>query len=167
MTKPFLLLLLAGIGAGSQAWAEPPAATPAPDSMVYGEDFFFTFSPTPVELPADSALRRELFDGIRRSIPTDHKFEGSLKVYRNWAFFGGVTVDARGKVFYYPDGGSASAALWLRTRDGGREIWKLVDAVFGAPYDLPYKTWPYRYGAPYLLLGLDPTAGQSGTNLLP
>ncbi|MGH8046912.1 MAG: hypothetical protein ACREKL_06670 [Chthoniobacterales bacterium] len=160
-------LLLAGFFAVPAASAKPAPPAAASDAEVYGADFFQTFSAVPIELPADSALRHELFDSIRKSIPPDHKFEGSLKVYRNWAFFGGETVDAQGKVYYYPNGGSASAALWLRTGEGEKIAWKLVAAVMGAPYDMPYKSWPYRYGAPYLLLGMDPSPGQSGANLLP
>jgi hypothetical protein len=167
MSKSLALLILAGLFAVPAALAKPDSSAVASDAEVYGADFFQTFSAVPIELPADSALRHDLFDSIRKAIPPDHKFDGSLKVYRNWAFFRGETVDARGKVFYYPNGGSASAALWLRTGEGAQTAWKLVAVVIGAPYDLPYKSWPYRYGAPYLLLGMDPALGQSGANLLP
>jgi hypothetical protein len=167
MRKPLVSLLLAGLFAWPAAIAETGPSAVASDAEVYGADFFYTFSSVPAELPADSPLRHELFDGIRKSIPPDHKFEGSLKTYRNWAFFGGETVDARGKTYYYPNGGSATAALWLRTGEGEKIAWKLVAVVVGAPYDMPYKSWPYRYGAPYLLLGMDPAVGQSGANLMP
>jgi hypothetical protein len=164
--KSLLPLLVAGVLALPAAIAEPAPSVAPSDAEVYGADFFQTFSAVPIELPADSPLRHELFDSIRKSIPPDHKFEGSLKVYRNWAF-GGETVDAKGNIYYYPNGGSASAALWLRTGEGEQIAWELVAVVVGAPYDMPYKSWPYRYGAPYLLLGMDPALGQSGANLLP
>ncbi len=167
MEKSLLLLLVAGLFALPAAFAEPSPSPAASDAEVYGADFFETFSAVPIELPADSALRHELFDSIRKSIPPDHKFEGALKVYRNWAFFDGETVDGEGKVFYYSNDGSASAALWLRTGEGKQTAWKLVAVVTGAPFDMPYKSWPYRYGAPYLLLGMDPALGQSGANMLP
>lgn len=167
MRSSLLPLLLAGLFTLPAALAKPDSSAGPSDAEVYGPDFFETFSAVPSELSADSVLRRQLFDSIRKSIPPDHRFEGSLKVYRNWAFFDGKTVDANGKIDYYPNGGSASAALWLRTGEGEQTAWKVVAAVIGAPYDMPYKSWCYRYGAPDLLLGMDPAPGPGGANLTP
>jgi hypothetical protein len=103
------------------------------------------------ELPASSPLRKELFELLRLKATPRHKFEGSLKAYRNWAVFFGRTVDKDGKSIKNPPmGNDDAAALWLRTRDG----WRLVDYSFGHS-DAFFVVWSEQYGVSRELLGMD------------
>lgn len=120
-----------------------------PDSPEWAD----TYNPPykiPTELPAGSELRSELFGLLRSNVSTQHRFTGSLKVFRNWAFFLGRAVDPDGKSLRHPPHDNDDAiALWLRTNQG----WKLVDFSFGHS-DAFYIVWPEKYGAPAELLGI-------------
>ncbi len=106
----------------------------------------------PTELPAESALRKELFDLLRIKVTPQHKFTGSLKVYRNWAFFVGATVDNKGEPLKHPPHDNSDAvAIWLRTSQG----WKLIDFSFGHS-DAFYLLWSEKYGVPEDLIGIIP-----------
>lgn len=110
----------------------------------------------PTEISKGSDLRKTLFDQLRTRISAlvDGRkvlFSGSLKAYRNWAFFTGETVDSNGNSV--PIGeleNSDTAALWLRTVDG----WQLVD-FSGGHGDVFYEIWPEQFGAPKTLLGFE------------
>ena len=41
----------------------------------------------PAEIPSGSELRRELFDSLRAKASPATQFSGSIKSFRNWAFF--------------------------------------------------------------------------------
>lgn len=106
----------------------------------------------PTELDADSELRKSLFHLIRpraeKIAKQAVKFRGSLRAYRNWAFFNGSSIDADGKPVEYPElSNSDTVALWLRTLDG----WKLVDFAAGHS-DAFFIIWPEQYGMPVELL---------------
>ena len=106
----------------------------------------------PTELEMDSELRKSLFNLIRpraeKIAKQAVKFRGSLRVYHNWAFFTGSSIDADGKPVEYPDlGNSDTVALWLRTLEG----WKLVDFAAGHS-DAFFIIWPEQYGMPAELL---------------
>lgn len=106
----------------------------------------------PTELEVDSELRKSLFDSIRpraeKIAKKGVKFHGSLRAYRNWAFFSGSSIDANGKPVEYPElGNSDTVALWLRTLDG----WKLVDFAVGHS-DAFFLIWSEQYGMPAELL---------------
>ncbi len=118
-----------------------------PDS----EEWRAVFDPPylkPTELPTDSPLRKELFDQLRPQVKRIAKqpalFEGSLRVFKNWAMFGGRSLDAKGTSLKLPSlDNDDTVALWLRTFDG----WKLVD--FGAGHsDAFFIVWPEKFGAP-------------------
>lgn len=123
-----------------------------PNSPEWKETFEPAFT-VPTDLPR-SALRTQLFDMLRLSIerqtPTRPiQFQGELKAFKNWAFFGGTAVDKSGNsIAFEPSGNTETAALWLRTREG----WKLIDHAvgFGDPF---YWIWAEQYGAPRQLLG--------------
>ena len=108
----------------------------------------------PTEVKKGSQLRKSLFDQLRPKVSAvvggkKVMFEGSLKAYRNWAFFSGSTVDAKGASI--PIGSSENddtVGLWIRTIDG----WRLVDFSAGHS-DVFYVVWPEQYGVPSLLLG--------------
>lgn len=108
----------------------------------------------PTEVKKGSKLRKELFDKLRPKISKmvagkKLMFSGSLKTYRNWAFFSGRTVDEKGASMQLGElKNSDTVALWLRTRDG----WQLVD-FSGGHSDVFYVVWPEQYGAPRSLLG--------------
>ncbi len=105
----------------------------------------------PTDLPADSPSRKELFELLRLKATPQHRFEGSLKVYRNWAVFLGRTVDKEGKTIKNPPmDNDDAAALWLRTRDG----WRLVDFSLGYS-DAFFIIWPEQYGVPAELVGMN------------
>ena len=106
----------------------------------------------PTELAADSELRKSLFNLIRpraeKIAKQPIRFQGHLRVYRNWAFFSGSSIDGNGKPVEYPElGNSDTVALWLRTLDG----WKLVDFAAGHS-DAFFIIWPEQYGTPAELL---------------
>lgn len=104
----------------------------------------------PTELAFGSALRKELFEVLRLKATPRHRFEGSLKAYRNWAVFLGSTVDKEGKSLKNPPmDNDDAAALWLRAKDG----WKLVDFSFGHS-DAFFIIWPEQYGVPAELVGM-------------
>ncbi len=128
------------VSKGSELWAE-----------IYDPPY-----QQPTEVPKGSDLRKALFDQLRPKISemVDSRkllFSGSLKAYRNWAFFTGETVDGNGNPV--PIGeleNSDTAALWLRTVDG----WKLVD-FSGGHSDVFYEIWPEQFGVPRALLGFE------------
>ena len=108
----------------------------------------------PQEIAPTSPLRRELFELLRPTIlrlaKRTVRFEGSLRVFKNWALFTGSSVDAHGaSVRFPPIDNSDTAALWLRTRDG----WRLVDYSAGHS-DVFYGIWAEQYGTPGELLGV-------------
>ncbi|MDD5351318.1 MAG: hypothetical protein PHQ12_13995 [Chthoniobacteraceae bacterium] len=111
----------------------------------------------PAEIPRDSALRKTLFEPLRVKIAKKAKapvrFEGSLRAYRNWAFFQGGSVDAKGKAVVDNDwfGSSDTVGLWLRTREG----WQLVAWSWGHTDAFYIHYWPNAYGAPRELLGAE------------
>jgi hypothetical protein len=110
----------------------------------------------PTEIPKGSELRKALFEQLRPKISAlvggkKILFSGSLKAYRNWAFFTGETVDDDGESVPIGEfGNSDTAALWLRTEDG----WRLVDSS-GGHSDVFYEIWPEQFGVPKALLGFD------------
>ena len=110
----------------------------------------------PTEIPKGSDLRKSLFDQLRPKIAALVQgkkilFNGTLKAYRNWAFFNGETVNTAGHpIGLPPNDNSDTAALWLRTRDG----WRLVD-YRGGHSDVFYTVWPAQYGVSKKLLGFE------------
>lgn len=124
-----------------------------PDSREWRELFDPPFA-QPSEIPATSPLRKQLFELLRSPISRlakrSVKFEGTLRAFKNWAFFTGSTVDDSGAPIRFPPvDNSDTVALWLRTRDG----WRLVDYSAGHS-DVFYAVWPQQYGVPGELLGL-------------
>ena len=111
---------------------------------------------TPTEVPRGSELRKSLFNQLRPKISAMVEgkkilFEGSMKAYKNWAFFSGGAVDSSGKAVALPPiENSDTVALWIRTRDG----WALVD-FSGGHSDVFYSIWPGKYGVPKELLGFE------------
>lgn len=146
--KNILLACLLAVSSLASAQVTPIT----PNSPEWKETFEPPFT-TPTDLPR-SALRTQLFDMLRPSIERQTparplQFQGELKAFKNWAFFGGSAVDKSGKrITFEPSGNTEMAALWLRTREG----WKLVDYAvgFGDPF---YWVWVEQYGAPRQLLG--------------
>jgi hypothetical protein len=124
----------------------------SPGSREWRELFDPPFS-QPSEIPSNSPLRKELFELLRPPIARLAKravrFEGTLRAFKNWAFFTGSTVDEQGDtVRFPPSDNSDTVALWLRSRSGGR----LVDYSAGHS-DVFYLIWSEQYGAPRELLG--------------
>ena len=135
------------LGFGAVRAQEPPIT---PGSPQWRETFQPPYT-KPTELPVDSPLRRSLFDLLRPVVARDVKgtvrFEGSLRVFKNWAFFLGRTVDANGKrVRGLVLDDSDTVGLWLRTADG----WRLVDHDLGSS-DAFWLGWTEQYGAPAVL----------------
>ena len=144
----FLLFSTAFLAIG----AEPPQAV-APGSDRWKQLFDPPYV-TPTELPADSALRKQLFDALRPRIEKLSKrpvrFQGSLRAFKNWAVFVGQTLGADNKEvrFDTPDSLDAvTSAIWLRTRDG----WTLVDYYAGLS-DWFYPEWFEQFGVPHEFL---------------
>jgi len=107
----------------------------------------------PTELEPGSRLRKQLFSMLRpvvsKQAKRQVKFAGSLKVFKNWAFFVGETYGPKGSLITYsPMGNSDAVALWLRTRSG----WRVVDYSVGHS-DVFWEIWPDQYGTPKRLLG--------------
>ena len=129
--------------------AEPSIVKPG------SEDWQVVYEPAyqkPTELEVGSDLRKTLFELIRPRVTEiakqPVKFQGSLRVFRNWAFFGGNALDSNEKPLQLPeDGNSDTVALWLRTLDG----WRLVDFAAGHS-DAFFIIWPEQYGVPAELL---------------
>ena len=124
-----------------------------PDSREWRELFDPPFA-QPSEIPTTSPLRNQLFELLRSPIARLAKrpvrFEGTLRAFKNWAFFTGSTVDDSGAAVRFPPvDNSDTVALWLRTSDG----WHLVDYKAGHS-DVFYAVWPQQYGLPRELLGL-------------
>jgi hypothetical protein len=124
-----------------------------PDSPEWHELFDPPF-PQPQEIPSSSPLRKELFELLRPAIARLAKrpvrFEGTLRAFKNWAFFSGSTVNEHGaSVRFPPIDNSDTVALWLRTRAG----WRLVDYRAGVG-DVFYEIWAEQYGTPRELLGV-------------
>ena len=115
-----------------------------------------TFDPpyaAPTEIPADSPLRRTLFDLLRPSIERVAKrpvqFQGHLRAFKNWALFVGSTVDKEGRAVKMPPTADNNdmVGLWLRTWEG----WKLVDCRSGDSHD-SWLAWTQQYGVPWALI---------------
>jgi len=106
----------------------------------------------PTGIPADSGLRKILFDQLRPHIEAHAKrpvkFDGALKAFKNWALFVGYTVDAKGNpIPMEPMDNADTVGLWLRTREG----WQLVNCN-GGHSDMFYVIWPEVYGVPKKLI---------------
>lgn len=115
------------------------------------DEFYAPTTKIPTELKIGSDDRKLLFSILRRETDGKVKFAGSLKVCKNWAFFGGRTVNPDGSPRVIVDnmGNTDACALWLHTAQG----WKLVDFSFGHS-DAFFTIWPQQYGAPKELLGM-------------
>ncbi len=120
----------------------------------YWDDLFTPAYVSPTELPKKETLRKELFNMFRTAIEDKAAtgqqllFSGSLKSFKNWAFFSGSALDAAGKPIAFPPmENSDAAALWLRTCKG----WTLVDFSVGHS-DAFWTIWHAQYGAPEELL---------------
>ncbi len=97
----------------------------------------------PTELPAGSALREELLALLRTKVTLEHKFSGSLRVYRNWACFTGSTVDENGEHLQTPPlDNSDAAALWLRTQEGRKLVQSSGRAITRASSDRRHTACP-------------------------
>jgi hypothetical protein len=146
MTMKLLLLnLVSLLFSLSLATAQEQTITPG------SEDWKGLFDPPyekPTELPADLPLRKELFDLLRPKVekiakePT--RFEGHLRVFKNWAMFMGRSIDANGESIQFPEmDNDDTVALWIHAQDG----WKLITYSAGHS-DAFYLIWPAQYGAP-------------------
>ena len=136
--------------------AEPELVLPTSDEWA---DIYDPGTKVPAEIPVGSKLRNELFELLRAKTSPTAKFSGSIKAFRNWAFFVGRTVDDSGNsVKNPPDGNDDAVGLWLRTQDG----WIVVAHSFGHS-DAFYLVWPEQYGVPRELLGMEkaPAAAES------
>lgn len=115
-----------------------------PESQEWRELFDPPFT-KPTEIPVGSDLRKTLFDQLRpqveREVKRPVRFEGSIRVFKNWALLEGGTVDTKGNGL--PEDGGDTAALWLRTSEG----WRLIDYNLGHT-DVFYIVWSEKYGAP-------------------
>lgn len=132
--------------------AQTPPMVP-PNSSEWGDIYDPPYK-VPTELPADSKLRRDLFDLLRTKGTPKYRFSGSLKVFRNWALFVGATVDKDGSPLTHPPHDNTdSVALWLRISEG----WRLIDFSFGHS-DAFYLVWSEKYGVPAVLVGLNQEA---------
>ena len=105
------------------------------------------------EIRKGNKLRSELFNVLRPFISKEAKqtvkFSGTLRVFKNWAFFSGETYSNQGKLMTYPPmDNSDTAALWLRTRHG----WQVVDFSVGHS-DVFWEAWHFQYGASREVLG--------------
>ena len=151
-----LLLLVALISVGLRGGAAMAGDFDIAKDSDLWEDAFDPPYKTPTEVPRGSELRKTLFNQLRPKISAMVKgkkilFEGSMKAYKNWAFFSGGTVDSSGKAVALPPiENSDTVALWIRTRDG----WTLVD-FSGGHSDVFYSIWPGKYGVPKELLGFE------------
>ncbi len=115
------------------------------------EEIYDPPSKAPAEVPVGSKLRAELFELLRTRTSPQARFSGSLKAFRNWAFFSGRTVDPAGNSLKHPPLGNDDAAgLWLRTQEG----WIVVAHSFGHS-DAFFVVWPEQYGVPRALLGME------------
>ncbi len=107
----------------------------------------------PQEIPSTSRLRKELFELLRRPVAQLAKqpvrFEGSLRTFKNWAFFNGTTIDEKVVSIRFPPIDNSDTVAWLRTRGG----WCLVDYSAGHG-DVFYAIWAKQYGVPNELLGI-------------
>lgn len=129
----------------------PPALSQEREITPDSEEWRDLYEPPfakPTELTADSPLRKKLFDLLRPEVehiakePT--RFQGNLRVFKNWALFMGRSLDANGVSLKLPElGNDDTVALWLRTWDG----WKLVEFSAGHS-DAFYIIWPEKYGVP-------------------
>ena len=153
MKKVLILWMVTCALAGTIAFGEEGLVSK--DSEQWGQ----IYDPphrNPSEVAKGSDLRKALFSQLRPKISAlvDGKailFSGSLKAYRNWAFFTGETVDGDGNPVAIGEiGNSDTAALWIRTMDG----WRLVD-FSGGHSDVFYEIWPEQFGAPKALLGFE------------
>ncbi len=146
----FLSLLLPVLLTTSLVQAEPPLLL-KPGSSQWNELFDPPYA-EPKELPADLPLRKDLFDLLRptveRAAGQKVLFEGKLRAFKNWAYFGGRSLDVTGKSLKLPPfENDDTSALWLRTKDG----WRLVDYSAGHS-DAFFLIWPEQYGTPRELL---------------
>jgi len=142
-------ILMAGcvIATGEQ----DKTVTPPLPAGVTWEDLYHPPYKVPTELPAGSELRKQMFDSLRSKLRPGLRFEGKLRAFKNWAFFKGKCVDAKGEPARMSvDGSSAAIGLWLRTSTG----WNLVDYSAG---DIRAKDrWAAQFNVPAeLLIELD------------
>ena len=140
---------MAGLLTAGAVRAQDPAI--APGSAQWREIFQPAYT-KPTELPADSPLRKSLFELLRPptelALKEKVRFEGSLRVFKNWAFFVGRVVGAdgkRAKTQALDD--DTTVGLWLRTADG----WRLVDHDVGST-DAFWVVWTEQYGVPTALI---------------
>lgn len=130
---------------------EPEPALPGSERW---HDLFEPDYIAPKELPL-GPLRKQLFESVRPLVQAAARqhplhFDGSLKVYRNWAWFTGKALDAKGRPVKFPETREEDAcALWVRTDSGA---WLVVDFATGYT-DYFFGTWCAMYGAPIELLG--------------
>jgi hypothetical protein len=143
LTLAFVLAICAhaGIEPGSDLWKK-------------------TYDPPyvkPTEVPADSPLRKQLFDllrpGMEKRAKQPLKFRGSLKVFRNWAYFAGDMLDQKDRVVRIGNEGLDYSvnAIWLHTKSG----WVLVDGFDSWYGDYWQPAWFEKYNVPMELLGED------------
>lgn len=104
------------------------------------------------EIPAGSALRKQLFDSIRpqaeKAAKSPVKFLGSLRQDAGWAVFTGEVVGPDGKSLPVGDAESSDAfALWQKKGT----TWKLIEFSAGHT-DAFYVDYPKQYGVPESLL---------------
>lgn len=106
----------------------------------------------PTELKLGDPVRKKLFEQLRESVNpsktgknnTFPLFKGTLKSFKNWAFFEGEVVDNAGRTIVFPPFENSDAvALWINTQNG----WVLVAYSVGHS-DVFYDIWPAQYGAP-------------------
>jgi hypothetical protein len=145
----FLLLVPCSSFVFSAASQEQP--TVSPGSSEWNELFDPPFT-KPTEIPGSSPLRKSLFAQLRPLIEKEARrpvrFEGSLRAFKNWAFFVGRTVDMKGQSVKLSDmENDDTVALWLRTSSG----WRLIN-FSGGHSDAFYIIWPQQYGMPEELL---------------
>lgn len=116
-------------------------------SDIYAPDY-----KTPTELKPSDPLRKGFFEQLRKSVgskKTGKKdtlplFKGTLKTFKNWAFFEGEAIDNAGRaIAFQPFENSDAVALWINTQNG----WILVAYSVGHS-DVFYDIWPAQYGAP-------------------
>ena len=122
-----------------------------PGSSEWNELFDPPFT-KPTEIPVSSPLRRSLWAQLRPLVEKKARrpvrFEGSLRAFKNWAFFVGRTVDMKGQSVKFSDmENDDTVALWLRTSSG----WRLINFSVGHS-DAFYILWPQQYGMPEELL---------------
>jgi hypothetical protein len=107
--RDFVNVEVADMGANETSTFAPARVVSAPTGQA---------SSQPTEVPKGSKLRATLFDLARPAIENQAgqpvKFAGSLKQLKDWAFFAGKIVDAKGSTIEI-DGISDTFAIWRQT----------------------------------------------------